>query len=167
MDTMQRNPNLFSPERWEELLDLGSSERMIKLSTDAIQAADSENEDILAGEPVGMPEDWEDHIAHWESHVRAMQSRSFKEEASLEVQAAMKSHLRITEKLMIEKMSNNPLFQAKLASLKLFPIFYHGDNTTPYSAEHQEAMVQGQANRGEAVSGMIPGKDKEDSEDQT
>ena len=68
---------------------------------------------------------------------------------------------------MIEKMSNNPLFQAKLASLKLFPIFYHGDNTTPYSAEHQEAMVQGQANRGEAVSGMIPGKDKEDSEDQT
>ena len=61
MDTMQRNPNLFSPERWEELLDLGSSERMIKLSTDAIQAADSENEDILAREPVGIPQDrdWE------------------------------------------------------------------------------------------------------------
>ena len=162
MDTMQRNPNLFSPERWEELLDLGSSERMIKLSTDAIQAADSENEDILAGEPVGMPEDWEDHIAHWESHVRAMQSRSFKEEASLEVKASMKQHLHITEQLMIEKMKNNPLFQAKLATLKLFPIFYHGDDTAPFSAEHQQAMVQGESNRGEPISGMIPGEDKED-----
>jgi hypothetical protein len=167
MDTMQRNPNLFSPERWEELLDLGSSERMIKLSTDAIQAADSENEDILAGEPVGMPEDWEDHIAHWESHVRAMQSRSFKEEASLEVQAVMKQHLRVTEQLMLEKMKNSPLFQAKLASLKLFPIFYHGENTQPYSQEHQEAMVQGQANRGEEITGVIPGQDKEDIDNQS
>jgi hypothetical protein len=167
MDTMQRNPNLFSPERWEELLDLGSSERMIKLSTDAIQAADSENEDILAGEPVGMPEDWEDHIAHWESHVRAMQSRSFKEEASLEVQATMKQHLRVTEQLMLEKMKNSPLFQAKLASLKLFPIFYHGEQNQPYSQEHQEAMVQGQANRGEAITGIIPGQDKEDIDNQS
>jgi hypothetical protein len=167
MDTMQRNPNLFSPERWEELLDLGSSERMIKLSTDAIQAADSENEDILAGEPVGMPEDWEDHIAHWESHVRAMQSRSFKEEASLEVQTVMKQHLRVTEQLMLEKMKNSPLFQAKLASLKLFPIFYHGEQNQPYSKEHQEAMVQGQANRGEEVTGVIPGTDKEDIDNQS
>jgi hypothetical protein len=164
MDAMQRNPQLFSPERWEELLDLGSSERMIKLSTDAIQAADSENEDMMAGEPVGMPEDWEDHITHWNSHVRAMQSRNFKEEAPLESKNAMKLHLKVTEKLMIEKAKTNPLFQAKLAELRLFPIFYHGSDFVPYSAQHQEAMVQGQSNRGEAVSGVIPGTDQEDKE---
>ena len=107
MDTMQRNPTLFSPERWEELLDLGSSERLIKLATDAIQAADSENEDIMAGEPVGLPEDWEDHIAHWESHVRAVQGRVFKEEATPEVKEEMKKHIKITEQLMIEKMKGN------------------------------------------------------------
>ena len=162
MDTMQRNPNLFSPERWEELLDLGSSERLVKLATDAVQAADSENEDILAGEPVGMPEDWEDHIAHWESHVRSMQSRSFKEEAPTEVKEAMKAHLKITEQLMLEKMASSPLFQAKMASLRLFPIFYHGEAAMPHSAEHQDAMVQGQANRGDAVTGAIPGTDSED-----
>jgi hypothetical protein len=166
MDTMQRNPNLFSPERWEELLELGSSERMIKLSTDAIQAADSENEDILAGEDVGMPEDWEDHLAHWESHVRSMQSRSFKEEANNEVKAAMKMHLKITEQLIIEKMETNPLFQSKVANLKLFPIFYHGGAGKAFSAEHQAAMVQGQANRGEEVTGSIPGQDKEDIDGQ-
>jgi len=166
MDTMQRNPNLFSPERWEELLDLGSSERMTKLSTDAIQAADSENEDIFAGEPVGMPEDWEDHIAHWESHVRSVQSRSFKEEATPEIKEAMKMHIKITEQLIIEKMANNPLFQAKVANLKLFPIFYHEGAPTPFSAEHQAAMVNGQSNRGEPVTGSIPGVDKEDINNQ-
>jgi hypothetical protein len=162
MDTMQRNPNLFSPERWEELLDLGSSERMIKLATEAIQAADSENEDIMSGEYVGLPEDWEDHIAHWESHVRSLQSRSFKEEAGDEVKAAMKKHLYVTEQLIIEKMERSPLFQSKVAELRLFPIFYHADMNTPLSAQHQEAMVQGQSNRGEEVSGTIPGRDKED-----
>jgi len=162
MDTMQRNPTLFSPERWEELLDLGSSERLIKLATDAVQAADSENEDIMSGEEVGLPEEWEDHISHWNSHVRAMQSRNFKEEAPIEVKAAMKQHLKITEELMIEKMQDSPLFQSKVAELKLFPIFYHDMGSTPFSKEHQEAMVQGQSNRGEEVTGVIPGTDPED-----
>ena len=159
MDTMQRNPNLFSPERWEELLELGSADSMVQLATEAIRAADSENEDLLSGEDVGMPEDWEDHIAHWESHVRAVQSRSFKEDASLEIQAAMKQHIHITEQLMIEKMGTNPLFQAKVAELKLFPLFFHEMGAQPMSAAHQEAMVQGQANRGEEVTGAIPGED--------
>lgn len=166
MDAMQRNPNLFTPERWEELLDLGSSERMIKLATDAIQAADSENEDILAGEYAALPEEWEDHITHWNSHVRAMQSRTFKEEADTEIQNQMKQHVRLTEQLMIEKAKGNPLFQAKLAELKLFPIFYHGSDFVPFSAQHQEAMVQGQANRGEEISGVIPGQDLEDKDNE-
>ena len=164
MDTMQRNPTLFSPERWEQLLDLGSSESLIKLSTDAIQAADSENEDILAGEYVGLPEDWEDHIAHWESHVRSVQSRVFKEEASPEIKAAMKNHIKITEQLMLEKMKGNPLFMDKVSKLRLFPIFFHEDGSTPFSSAHQEAMVQGQSNRGEEVTGVIPGNDTEDDE---
>lgn len=166
MDTMQRNPQLFSPERWEELLDLGDSNKMIKLASEAVSTADSENEDLLAGEYVGMPEDWEDHIVHWQSHVKAMQSRAFKEEAGPEVQASFKAHLKMTEKLMIDKMKGNPLFQSKVAQLPLFPIFYHGDDTVPYSQQHQEAMVQGQANRGEPVTGIIPGKDIDDNSEE-
>lgn len=161
MDTMQRNPNLFSPERWEELLDLGDTDRMQRLAVESLKSADSENEDLLAGNFVGDPEDWEDHIAHWDSHVKAMQSRSFKEEAPLEIKEKFKEHVYITEELMMEKAANSPLFQAQLAQLKLFPIFYHTNFTTPLSAEHQEAMVQGQSNRGEPVSGVIPGQDME------
>lgn len=165
LDAMQRNPNLFSSERWEELLELGSTEKMANLSTSAIRSADSENEDMLAAVPVAPPEDWEDHLAHWDSHVNSMQSRSFKEEVTPEIMAVVKKHLFQTEQLMLEKSATSPLFQAKLAERKLFPIFYHEDMSIPTSAAHQEALVQGQANRGESVSGNIPGEDVEVSND--
>ena len=47
----------------------------------------------------------------------------------------------------------------KESNLKLFPIYHHDNFAPPASKEHQEAMVQGQSNRGEAISGMIPGTD--------
>lgn len=159
LDMMQRNPNLFTPERWEELLDIGDTEKAVSLASEAIRNADSENEDLMAGEPVALPEEFEDHIAHWNSHVKAMQSRSFKEESTDEVYEAMREHVFETEELMIEKASNSPLFQSQLANLKLFPIYHHDNFAPPASKEHQEAMVQGQSNRGEPVSGMIPGTD--------
>ena len=162
MDIMQRSPQLFSPERWEELLEVGNIDRAVSMATEALRSADSENEDLMAGIEVMPPEEWEDHIAHWESHVKAMQSRSFKEEAANEVVDAFKAHLYDTEELMIEKMSSSPLFQAELARLKLFPLFHHDSFTPPMSREQQDAMVQGQSNRGEEVSGQIPGDNKED-----
>lgn len=166
-DALQRHPTLFSAERWEELLELGNAERMIKLSTEAVKAADSENEDLLAGEPVELPEEWEDHLAHWEAHTRAMQSRSYKEESPNEIHDAVKEHVYWTEKLMIQKSKTNPLFQSKLAQLKLFPIFYHEEFVTPMSAEHNAAVVQGAANKeGKSVTGAIPGTDIEEIREQ-
>jgi len=161
-DTMQRNPNLFSPERWEELLELGNTEKMFTLATEALRSADSETEDLMAGRQVALPEEFEDHIAHWRSHARAFQSRAFKEEADEGVKESMKQHMFITEKAIIEKMGGNMLFQSKVAELKLFPLFYHGNTQAPLSAEHQKAMVEGQANRGDEVSGSIPAQDIEE-----
>jgi len=158
LDALQRNPQMLSPERWEELLEFGNEEKMQSLVSEAVRSADSENEDLLAGEPVGLPEEWEDHIVHWEAHVRHMQSRSFKEEATPEIRTAFKLHLKTTEEAMLLKMETSPQFEAHLARLKTFPIFHHA-KPAPKSSEHQEAMVQGQANRGEAVSGQIPGQE--------
>ena len=59
---------------------------------------------------------------------------------------------------MVEKAKANPLFQAKLAELPLFPIFPNG--FTPLSREQQQVVVQGQANQGQDITGMIPGEDK-------
>lgn len=157
LDAMQRNPQMVSPERWEYLLELADTEKMSTMATEAIKAADSIVEDIMAGRDVAPLEDWHDLIVHWETYIKAMQSRAFSEEADPNIRSKMKDHMFWTEEAMLNKAKNNPEFQARLATLNLFPIFYHDDFQVPLSREHQMAMVQGQANRGDQVTGVIPG----------
>jgi len=159
---MQRAPQMLPPERWEELLEFANTEKLSTLLTEATKASDSENEDLMSGRPVQMPEEYENHITHWQSHAKIMQSRQFKEEADPKVRAAMKDHTYWTEEAMLKKMRNNPEFEAKLATLLLFPLFHHEGFIAPRSLEQQMAMVQGQANRGDQVTGQIPGTSPDD-----
>tara|TARA_R100000951_G_C2652384_1_gene184798 strand:- start:3578 stop:5689 length:2112 start_codon:yes stop_codon:yes gene_type:complete len=162
VEIMQMKPDLLANERWIDLLDLGNTDKMNSLITVAVRAAESENEDLMAGRPVGDPEEFEDHIIHWKTHTKAIQDRTFKEECPPEYRQELLEHIAIHEFLMVEKAKVNPLFQAKLAELPLFPIFPNG--FTPLSKEQQQIVVQGQANRGEQVTGMIPGEETQDIE---
>ena len=163
IEIMQMKPDLLSNERWMDLLDLGDTDKMNSLITVAVRAAESENEDIMAGRPVGDPEDFEDHIVHWKTHTKAMQERTFKEECPPEYRKEMMEHIAIHEYLMVEKAQQNSLFQAKLAELPNFPVFPNG--FVPQSLEQQRAIVQGQANQGLPVTGNIPGQDKSEIEE--
>jgi len=158
IEMMQMKPDLLSNERWIDLLDLGDTEKMNTLMTVAIKAAESENEDIMAGRPAGDPEDFEDHILHWKVHTKSIQDRTFKEECPPERREEMLQHIAIHEFLMVERAKVNPGFEAKLAELPNFPIFPNG--YVPRSIEQQRLVVQGETNRGEQVTGMIPGEDK-------
>ena len=162
VEVMQMKPDLLSNERWIDLLDLGHSDKMNSLITVSVRAAESENEDILAGRFVGDPEDFEDHIAHWKVHTKAIQERSFKEECPPEYREELLEHIAVHEFLMIEKAKQSPLFEAKLAELPLFPIFPNG--FTPLSREQQQVIVQGQANQGQPITGSIPGEDRSEIE---
>lgn len=153
--TMQYHKELLPSERWVELLDFGSDERMNTLITSALRAADSENEDILNGEEVGAPEDFEDTIAHLSSHYKAVQNRSFKEEIPEPIVQKMLDHIGMHERVAYNKAKENPLFQAKLAQLELFPLVYK-EFYTPISQEHAKADVEGAANRGDMSNNMIP-----------
>ena len=164
VEVMQMKPDLLSNERWIDLLDLGNSDKMNSLITVAVRAAESENEDILAGRFVGEPEEFEDHIVHWKTHTKAIQERSFKEEAPPEYREELLEHIAVHEFVMVEKAKVNPLFQAKLAELALFPIFPNGFR--PLSREQQQVIVQGQANQGQEITGSIPGEDKSEIEQQ-
>lgn len=157
VEVMQMKPDLLSNERWIDLLDLGNTDKMNSLITVSVRAAESENEDMMAGRQVADPEEFEDHISHWKVHTKAIQERTFKEECPPEYRKEVLEHIAVHEYLMIEKAQQNPLFQAKLAELPLFPIFPTG--FVPESAAQQEAVVQGQANRGDEITGMIPGED--------
>ena len=154
LEMFSRNPQQFTPERWEELL-LGSSvDKAASLATMAIRSADSENEDLLNGRETASPEEYEDHIAHLRSHYKAIQSRTFKEEVDNEAYAALKMHIEETETLAMMQAEKNPLFGAELSRLRLFPMFVEGQ--APPSAEHLTADVQGAANRGEPTNAQIP-----------
>lgn len=152
LDMMQRNPTGFTMERWEELLEVGNTEKAVDLQTSAIKSADSENEDMGAGRPSGLPEIWEDHIAHLDSHYRFMQSRKYKEDMNPEYRKVFNDHVFWTEEAAFDKAQTNPQFQAKLAGLSLFPIFFHEGFQAPIGAEHAAALVQGSTN----ATGIAP-----------
>lgn len=162
LDAMQRNPNLFSPERAEQLLELGDTEKMSSILTEAVKAADSIVEDLLAGRSVAPLEEWHDFIVHWSAYSRAMQARTYNEDVDPDIRARFKDHVFWTEKAMIRKMNKNPEFEAKVATLTLFPLFTHPNYSPARSREQQMAMVQGQANRGDSVTGQIPGTSTQD-----
>ena len=154
IEVMQMKPNLLSDERWVDLLDLGNTDKMNSLMTVSIRSAESENEDIMAGRPVADPQDFEDHILHWKVHTKAIQERTFKEECPPQYREEMLEHIAIHEFLLVEKAKVNPMLEAKLAELPNFPIFPNG--FTPRSAEHQQIVIQGQANQGLPLSGQVP-----------
>jgi len=160
VEIMQMKPDLLSNERWVDLLELGNSDKMNTLITAAVKAAESENEDMMAGKPVADPQDYEDHIVHWKTHTKAIQNRSFKEECPPEYREKVLDHIALHEFVMIEKAQTNPAFEAKLAELPLFPIFPNG--FVPRSREHMQLVVQGQANRGDQISDVVPGKEQND-----
>ena len=163
VEIMQMKPDLLSNERWVDLLELGNTDKMNTLITAGVKAAESENEDLLAGKPVEDPQDYEEHIVHWKTHVKAIQSRSFKEECPPEHREKMLEHIALHEFAMIEKAQASPTFEAALASLGSFPIFPTG--YVPKSREHMEYVVQGQANRGDDITEVVPGKElNEDAE---
>ena len=163
VEIMQLKPDLLSNERWVDLLELGNTDKMNTLITAAVKASESENEDMLAGKLVADPQEYEDHIIHWKTHVKAIQNRTFKEETPPEVREKVLDHIALHEFVMVEKAKSSPVFEAKLAELPLFPIFPNG--FIARSREHQEILIQGQANRGEAITGMVPGKEvNEDNE---
>lgn len=155
IELIQYKPDALSPEQAIELLDLGNADKAITQLTAAVRAAESEVEDLLEGRPVADPEEYEDLIVHWRVKVKAMQQRSFKEEVPPEFRAMLIENVTMLEFLMTQKAQVNPKFQAELAQLSLFPIFYK-EGFVPQSAEQQALMVQGQANRGEPVSGSVP-----------
>lgn len=158
IELIQYKPDALTAEQTVELLELGSSEKAVNMITAAVRTAESEVEDILQGKPVADPEAFDDLIVHWRVKVKSMQSRSFKEEVPVEFREALKENVAMIEFLAIEKAQENPKFQAELAQLSLFPLFYK-PGFTPASAEQQATLVQGQANRGEEVTGAIPATD--------
>lgn len=166
MEAMQYNPTLMTPQEWQYALSIGGNEKAISIATEAIQSAESEVEDILAGEEVSPPEFYDDHGPRLRVFYSALQSRAFKEEADNDIYENMIQHISLQEQAALERARTSPAISAELSTIKLFPItpsLQEDAAKIVMSLEQRAAMVQGQANRGEPVASQIPGTDPDNA----
>lgn len=121
-----RFPGMLPREQILDMLDLSNDQRFYDLATVAVQAAEHENELMLDNQPVQAPERYEDHIVHWQSHVKFIQTRSFKEDVPPEIKQFYFDHIEAHEYFMLEKAKEptvSPVFIQKLQTLEGFPLF--------------------------------------------
>lgn len=157
MDVMAVKPQLLSDERWVDLLEFGNDRKMYSLATEALRAAESEIESLMSGEEIVEPKPWEDLIIKWRVYSKEMQKRSFKEDLPEPIRARYILQVEAIEFLMVQKMAENPLFEAQVAQLAQFPLFYK-NAPVPRSAQDQAVQKQGDANMGIASQASIPGE---------
>jgi hypothetical protein len=109
-----------------DMLDLANDQKFYDLGTVAVQAAEHENELMLESKPVQPPERYEEHIVHWQSHVKFIQTRSFKEDVPPEIKELYFDHIAAHEYFMLEKTQEptvSPVFVQKLQALEGLPLF--------------------------------------------
>lgn len=163
LEVMQYNPNVLDPERWVSVLEFGEMDRLVSITTNATDSAESEMEDILAGNlDVPEPEIYEDLVAKLKVYYYKIQARPFKEESSNEIYARVMRQIYVAEKLVLQKAKYSPIVSAQLANIKLFPVsssLYQEAQQVVMSMGQRQAEVQGAANRGEPTDSSIPGEE--------
>lgn len=142
----QAFPELFTQEKIADMLDLSSPDAFFDMATAAINSAEAENEDMMAGKNVAEPQTFEDHLQHWEAHVKQFNNPEVKatlppipELANAAIQEAisgegefetnapaliMARHLNTTEGLMFQQALINPKFAQRLADFENYPVFF-------------------------------------------
>ena len=121
-----RFPGMLPREQVLDMLDLANDQKFYDVATVALQASEHENELMLEGRAVQPPERYEEQIVHWQSHVKFIQTRSFKEDVPPEIKQLYFDHVEAHEFFIIEKAKEptvSPAFMQKLQALEGFPLF--------------------------------------------
>jgi hypothetical protein len=119
----EKFPQIVSDEMLVEQLGLGSNEKFRSFIVGSINSAEAENEDMYHGKSIAEAEQHEDLISHWEVHRIPLQTIDYKQSPK-KVKEAFMNHVMGTEKLMMIMASKSETFNARLVSLRQFPLFY-------------------------------------------
>jgi hypothetical protein len=161
----QAFPDLFTQEKIADMLDLSSPDAFFDLTTAAINAAEAENEDMMAGKDIGEPQPFEDLLQHWEAHVKQFNNPTVKatlppqpELANAAIQEVLSGesqietnspalllvkHLNTTEGLMYQRALVNPKFAQRLADFENYPVFFQMPITISEVLMSHQAPMQG------------------------
>lgn len=121
-----RFPGRLPWEQVADMLDLANDQKFYDVATVALQSAEHENEQMLEGVKVQSPMQWEEQIIHWQTHMKFIQTRSFKEDVPDQIKAIFFGHILTHEMWMLDKMKQplvSPVYLQKLQMLEGFPSF--------------------------------------------
>lgn len=136
-------PQQVDPEQVMDMFDLAQNKKFIKEGTLSLRAAEAENEMVLSGKKIGAPENYEDQLVHWKTHVRKMREWSFKNRTPAETRKALEEHVMAHEYLIMQMAAKDPTIMQVLSTLPGFPLFYKPGMTpaaTPVTPE-EDAMA--------------------------
>jgi len=147
IDLSDKFPDMFSSAQVLDMLDLAQSDKFINAATQAVRSAEAEDEMILNGDKTAGVKEFEDHLTHWQIHVRTLQSYAFKEATPLRIQKKLKDHILVHEYYLSRKAKFSPKLQEQLGNEALFPIFFVGQ-AMPETAELEEPQQEGALTQG-------------------
>jgi hypothetical protein len=124
IDLQMAFPNFFKEKQVMSMLDLGAYEEFRDKSTIAVKSAEHENYLFLKGDVVEEPKPYEDLLIHYDTHLKLLQERSYKEEVPSEIRLKLEEHIGITEMLMWIAASKNAMFRNQVLSIPQYPIFF-------------------------------------------
>jgi hypothetical protein len=116
---------LLTREELIGLLELGGTDDFVDMVTSAIDAADSENEDMYEQVAVDPPQSYQYHIIHRNRHLQFMQSKEFSDSTSVpeEIRVIFKDHVTVHEVYMYQLAKSNAIFATELAKDISYPSF--------------------------------------------
>ena len=115
------------------MIEVADTPAFFENSTAAADKAESENEDIFELIDVPDPQDYENHVVHWNSHFLFMQSREFNDTEGIpeQVRTRFLEHMAGTEFLMYEKAKTSYTFAQELLKNANFPAVFKIGNNNP------------------------------------
>ena len=148
LDLEKVKPGTVTPAQFLDAFSLSDDRKYISSQTEALRAADAENEMLLKSkEETPSPEAWEDQVAHWKQHRLKAQSYAFKHTVPHEFQKRLFDHIAGHEFIMIDYAMKYPQFQEVLMTLEGFPMIFD-------AAKYMEMQGQMQKQAQESVSAL-------------
>lgn len=128
-----RFPGKIPWEQVADMLDLANDKKFYSLATVSVEAQERENEMMAQGQPVPDAAEYEEHMVHWYSLRKHMQSASFKEDTPDEIKQLFIKHGMSHEMWMHIKSATNMVYkQTLMTQYPEFPVFTQGVGpTTP------------------------------------
>ncbi len=119
----QEDP-IFKKNHIVQMLDLANDDAFKDQATISLRSAQYAVSKIIRGEKPPMLEQTDDFIIHYDTYIRAVRERSFKDKAPAEIREVFKQRIGSLEALMWMRSTKNAFFAQKLQMIECFPIFF-------------------------------------------